>query len=227
MVMVKVRPFCRIAALGRRLRRIGHIKGRTVLHRNSFHRNLAGNKIQGNIAEFIRHALLCRQVTEFLERKRFRLTCITYAVNAAQRFADKIVTALLGLGILKRAVQVGDGIAAFQPTGNRADILIAIRQHKAAAAGNGKAAARNAADIVITAQAALGCAAADDGLALPGNTSNIIRIVRFQIAKVIALQHRAHIHAANDATAAFFLDIDSPLIDAVPHHDASLVGHIQ
>ena len=87
--------------------------------------------------------------------------------------------------------------------------------------------ARNAADIVITAQAALGCAAADDGLALPGNTSNIIRIVRFQIAKVIALQHRTHIHAANNATAAFFLDIDSPLIDAVPHHDASLVGHIQ
>ena len=87
--------------------------------------------------------------------------------------------------------------------------------------------ARNAADIVITAQAALGCAAADDGLALPGNPSNIIRIVRFQIAKVIALQHRAHIHAANDATAAFFLDIDSPLIDAVPHHDAGLVGHIQ
>ena len=41
------------------------------------------------------------------------------------------------------------------------------------------------------------------------------------------MQHRTHIHAANDATAAFFLNIDSPLIDAVPHHDASLVGHIQ
>ena len=57
MIMVKVRPFCRIAALGRQLRRIGHIKGRTVLHRNSFHRNLVGDKIQGNIAEFIRHAV--------------------------------------------------------------------------------------------------------------------------------------------------------------------------